>query len=88
MNMSTPDLIATIGVSILLAAFAAMSAGWLDANSRLYHAANIIGAGMSCWASWQIDFIPFVVLEATWASVAAYHLARSFTARDSGATSE
>ncbi len=38
---------------------------------------NIIGAGLSCYASVLIGFIPFVILEATWAIVATAGLIKS-----------
>jgi hypothetical protein len=35
---------------------------------------NIIGAGLACLASWMIDYIPFVILEATWTAVSVFAL--------------
>jgi hypothetical protein len=74
--MSTSELIGSIGVAILLAAFFMNLAGWLTASSRLYQALNVIGAGISCYASWLIGFRPFVVLEATWCAVALISFVR------------
>ena len=36
-----------------------------------------IGASMACYSSYLIDFMPFVLLEAVWAVVAAAGLARA-----------
>jgi len=36
----------------------------------------LLGAGLACYASWRIDFLPFVVLEGTWALVALAALLR------------
>ncbi len=76
--MSISNWIGTIGVSLLLVAFFLNAFGLLAHDSRRYHLLNAAGAGLSCYASWLIGFIPFVVLEATWGLVAIAALARSF----------
>lgn len=68
--MSTADWIGSAGVALLLIAFAANALGKLAATSRAYHAINAIGAALAAWASLQIGFVPFVVLESTWCLVA------------------
>ena len=35
---------------------------------------NIIGAGLAGLASWLINYMPFVVLEATWMAVSVFAL--------------
>jgi hypothetical protein len=67
-------LVGSVGVGLLLVAFFANLFGWLDATRRLYPAMNLVGGALSCWASWLIGFLPFVVLEGTWALVAAVAL--------------
>ena len=37
---------------------------------------NIAGAGLACWSSWMIAFVPFIVLEAVWCLVAVAALAK------------
>jgi len=66
-----------IGVALLLGAFFANLAGWLDAASRLYQGINALGAGIAAYASYGIGFTPFVVLESTWCLVALVYLFRS-----------
>ena len=75
MNM---DLLASIGVAILLVAFFANLVGWLPAKSKPYLLLNAIGAGMAAYASWGINFMPFVVLEGTWCIVSLATLGRMF----------
>ena len=74
--MSASDAVGSIGVAILLIAFLLNLAGRLGSNARSYQAMNALGAALTCWASWQIEFWPFVVLEATWSLVAAVALVR------------
>ena len=71
------ELVGSIGVAILLGAFFANLAGWLDARSRAYQSLNAIGAAIAAYASYGIGFVPFVVLEATWCAVALLALVRT-----------
>lgn len=66
--MTYASWVGTIGVALLLAAFFLQLFGFLR-SGRLYILLNIIGAGLSCYASVLIRFWPFVVLEACWVAV-------------------
>jgi hypothetical protein len=68
--------IGSAGVSLLLVAFFLNLIGALAHTSRLYQGLNFVGAALACYASYRIDFMPFVVLEGTWALVALVFLAR------------
>jgi hypothetical protein len=69
--MSVNDqVIGSIGVALLLIAFFMNLFGMLTAESRAYQAMNVVGAGISCYASYLIGFVPFVVLEAVWCAAA------------------
>jgi len=72
--MKTPDLLASIGVIILLLAFLLNLYKKLSAQSKLYGFLNFIGAGICCFASYLIEFYPFVILEGVWAFVALLSL--------------
>ena len=74
--MSGPDLLGFAGVALLLVAFALNAFGYLGAETRVYHALNLAGAVLAGLASWLIGFLPFVLLEATWALVALAALVR------------
>jgi hypothetical protein len=69
--MQTSDIIGSVGVALLLLAFLLNLSNQLKQDSKLYTLMNIAGAGLACYASWLIGFIPFVVLEGTWFLVAA-----------------
>jgi hypothetical protein len=70
------ELIGSLGVAILLAAFFANLTGRLESTSRAYQSMNALGAAIAAYASWGIGFMPFVALEATWCVVACISLAR------------
>ena len=77
--MSTSDLIATIGVSLLLIAFFLQSLKVIKSESASYGFLNLFGAAIAGYASWLIPFMPFVILEAVWSIVALYGLIKLYT---------
>ena len=64
MNLS--DLIGTLGVLLLLVAFAMNIAKKWSSTSTSYLLLNVIGAALTCASSYMIGFWPFVVLEGVW----------------------
>jgi len=64
--MHSGDLIGTLGVTLLLIAFAFNLANKWSSTSTPYLLLNIIGAGLTCISSYIIQFWPFVVLEGVW----------------------
>ena len=75
--MDPSTAIGSLGVALLLLAFALNLAGRLPQDGTAYALLNLLGAAVAAYASWRIAFLPFVVLEGTWAAVAAVALARS-----------
>jgi len=63
-------LVGSAGVFVLLLAFFLNLFGRLRADSKTYVGMNLAGALLAGYASLMIDFMPFVVLEGTWALVA------------------
>ena len=74
MNLNLNDWIGFIGVAILLLAFLLNLSKKITSNSLPYIIMNIVGAGLACLASWLINYMPFVVLEATWTVVSLFAL--------------
>lgn len=74
--MSFPDIITTIGVSLILLAFFLLNVKKISPTDKSYHIMNLLGAGFACYGAILINSIPFVVLESIWAAVAAYGLIR------------
>lgn len=72
--MKTPDIIASIGVTILLIAFFLNLTGKMEAKSKAYTLMNFIGACICGFSSFLIKFYPFVILESIWALVALVSL--------------
>lgn len=76
--MTLPDIIGFTGVALLLLAFALNLTGLLSREGRTYLLMNAVGAGVAGYASWMIDYLPFVLLEGTWCIVSLVALARTF----------
>jgi hypothetical protein len=72
------DIIGSIGVFILLLAFALNLLDKIKTDSVSYIIMNIIGAGLACYASYLIKYIPFIVLEAVWTLVSITALIKHY----------
>ncbi len=74
MGMLFANIVNSAGVFLILSAFFLLVLGKVKSDNRLYLLMNLVGAGLSCYGSWLIHAIPFVVLEGTWAAVAVVGL--------------
>jgi hypothetical protein len=79
--VSPPTLIASVGVALLLLAFLLNLVKRLSSDGSLYSLLNFVSAALAAYASYLIDFMPFVVLEGTWALAAGVSLGRILFAR-------
>jgi len=70
--MKTSDIIASIGVIVLLVAFLLNLYKKIAPESRAYTLLNFIGATTCGFASYMIGFYPFVFLEGIWAAFALF----------------
>jgi hypothetical protein len=66
-----------VGVALLLAAFLLNLFKLLRSDGQLYMGLNLVGAGLACYSSYLINFMPFVILEGVWALVALGGLLRA-----------
>lgn len=69
-------IVGSTGVLLLLLAFFLNLFEILRQDTKTYAVLNVVGAGLSCYASILIDYMPFVILEGTWALVAFTGLVR------------
>ncbi len=77
--MTTSDIIASLGVTILLVGYFLSLFKIIHQESKTYGILNILGAGLAGYASILIGFMPFVVLESAWVLVAIFGLFRNRT---------
>jgi hypothetical protein len=67
--MTLTDWIGFIGVALLLMAFLLNLRGILKKENFSYLLMNILGAGLACFASILLRYLPFVILEGCWTLV-------------------
>jgi hypothetical protein len=72
--MNYNDSIGTIGVGIVLIAYFLNNFSYIKRNGNLYFSLNILGASIACYASILIQYIPFIILEGTWALLSVVSL--------------
>jgi hypothetical protein len=72
--MNITDWIGSIGVAILLIAFLLNLLNRLSKDGFVYILMNVIGAGLACYASILLNYMPFIILEGCWALVSVYSL--------------
>ena len=65
--MSGGEWIGTVGVTILLLAYALNVLKKIGSDSAAYLFMNGLGALLACTSAFMINFWPFVVLEGVWA---------------------
>jgi len=78
MPFNLNDYIGFTGVFILLIAFLLNLSGKISRDGLSYILMNVVGAGLACFASWLIHYIPFVILEGTWTLVSLIALINYF----------
>lgn len=75
--MLASDIIGTVGVALTLIAYFSVIFNWLNGKSILFFVLNILGAGLACYASWLINYWPFVILEGTWSIISLVGLIKN-----------
>ncbi|VXC21739.1 conserved membrane hypothetical protein [Flavobacterium sp. 9AF] len=64
--MTLTDWIGFTGVSILLIAYFLNLKNLLKKESIIYLSLNFLGASLACLASIFLQYVPFIILEASW----------------------
>lgn len=67
--MSKVDWVGFVGVFLILLAYILNVFGKLEKNDLQFILLNLIGAGLACWASILMNYVPFIILEGVWAMV-------------------
>ena len=75
--MTYNDLIGTLGVGLILLAYFLNTIRTISVNGKAFYVMNIIGAALACYASFLINYMPFIILEGTWTLVSIYGLMKT-----------
>ncbi len=76
--MTQTDWIGFIGVTILLIAYFLNLRDIVKKDSLAYLLLNLIGAGIACFASVLLRYLPFIILEGCWTIVSVFGLLNYF----------
>ena len=76
--MSYDQIVGTIGVGLILFAFFSNTFKIIPQDGKLFFILNLVGAGLACYASWLIHYLPFVILEAAWTLVSLTGFIKTF----------
>jgi uncharacterized membrane protein len=76
--MTQTDWIGFIGVTILLIAYFLNLRDFIKKDCSAYLLLNLIGAGIACYASILLNYMPFIILEGSWTIVSAIGLINHF----------
>jgi hypothetical protein len=76
--MNEVDWIGFAGVFQILLAYVLNVIGRVDKRDLSFILLNLIGAGMACYASVLMNYIPFILLEGIWAGVSFISLIKYF----------
>jgi len=79
--MTYNDLIGTIGVALILIAYFLNTERLIPVNGKFFYVLNTIGAVLACYASFLLDYWPFVILEGAWTLISIYGLMRTMRIR-------
>jgi hypothetical protein len=72
--------ISIVGAAMILAAYGANQAGWLDRTRPLYSTLNLVGSVVLAVIAWRAGQWGFLLLEGTWALISIPPLLRTFRA--------
>jgi hypothetical protein len=72
--MNYTVMVGSLGVALLLVAFFLNLFKFIQQDSLAYIILNISGAALSGYASFLINYLPFVLLETIWCLVAVFAL--------------
>ena len=64
--MTKTDWIGFIGVTILLIAYFLNLTDKIKKDSFIYLILNFIGAGVACFASFLLNYLPFIPITSNW----------------------
>ena len=80
--MNYNDIIGSVGVGLILLAYFFNTFSIITKEEILFFCMNIIGAGLACYASMLINYVPFILLEGVWCMVSVAGLIKLLLKRN------
>jgi hypothetical protein len=70
------QLFGVLGALLVLGAYLALQRGWLTLEQRVYHAMNLVGAGLLTWIAATERQLGLTMVEGAWAVLSVPGLLR------------
>ena len=80
--MNYNDIIGSLGVGLILLAYFFNTFSIIIKEGILFFCMNIVGAGLACYASTLINYVPFILLEGVWCLVSVAGLIKLLLKRN------
>ncbi len=80
--MNYNDIIGSLGVGLILLAYFFNTFSIIIKEGILFFCMNIVGAGLACYASILINYVPFILLEGVWCLVSVAGLIKLLLKRN------
>ena len=80
--MNYNDIIGSLGVGLILLAYFFNTFSIIIKEGILFFCMNIVGAGLACYASILINYVPFIFLEGVWCLVSVAGLIKLLLKRN------
>lgn len=80
-EMNTTDWLGFIGVSMILLAYVLNVSEKVSTKDNLFILLNLFGAGIACFASILLNYIPFIILEGVWTLISLRSIVLKYSAK-------
>lgn len=81
--MNTTDWLGFIGVAMILLAYILNVTKRVSITDNSFILLNLIGAGIACFASVLLNYVPFIILEGVWTLISLMSLVKKYVVKSS-----
>lgn len=82
-EMNTTDWLGFIGVAMILLAYILNVTKRVSITDNSFILLNLIGAGIACFASVLLNYVPFIILEGVWTLISLMSLVKKYVVKSS-----
>lgn len=79
--MNSTDWLGFIGVAMILVAYVLNIFEKVSTKDNVFILLNLFGAGIACFASILLNYIPFIILEGVWTLISLISIIKKYSAK-------
>lgn len=79
--MNSTDWLGFIGVAMILVAYVLNIFEKVSTKDNVFILLNLFGAGIACFASILLNYIPFIILEGVWTLISLISIVKKYSAK-------